>query len=100
MTEKQLPLDDVKDGFDLIEYPCDYLFKAMCKVADGVDLERELCAIITSILTSEALLKTSSTSSRTGKFCSYTMTVKLENREQLETVYQAIANSPFVVMTL
>ena len=30
--------EDPKDGFDLIEYPCEYAFKAMCRVKLSSDI--------------------------------------------------------------
>ncbi len=89
-----------QDGFDFIEYPCEYGFKAMCKVTEGVDLKQLLSELVANKINLQALLSVRSNSSRTGKFESITLTVKLNNREQLESVYQAIAASPFVVMTL
>ena len=96
------PANPPKDGFDLIEYPCDYGFKAMCRI--------ELCAeqsatdhmseLVLLHVAESALLKVSSNQSRTGKFESVTLTVRLHRRQELEAIYQAVANSPVVVMTL
>lgn len=98
MTEHNQP--SAQDGFDLIEYPCEFAFKAMCQVVDGVDLEKQLSDLVVGILNQQALLSVKSTQSRTGKYESFTLTVSLASREQLETVYQAIADSDSVVMTL
>lgn len=100
MTDKKQHSDEIKDGFDLIEYPCDYNFKAMCKVVEGKEHEQELRAVVVSHLEEQAIINLSSTSSRTGKYQSVTLTVRLSSREQLTSVYQAIADSPSVVMTL
>ena len=96
------PTKQPQDGFDLIEYPCDYGFKAMCRI--------ELCAqrsatehmreLVFQHVAESALLKVSSNQSRTGKFESVTLTVRLQSRQELEAIYQAVANSPVVVMTL
>lgn len=91
---------DPKDGFDLIEYPCDYSFKAMCRVEVEIDSRDKISAIITSLVARERLLAIRSNQSRTGKFESVTATVKLDSREQLERIYDAIAASSSVVMTL
>lgn len=92
--------DEPKDGFDLIEYPCDYAFKAMCRVASDLNASDLVGGIIQELLTAESILKIKSSQSRTGKFESVTVTVTLTSREQLESVYDAIAASPHVVMTL
>ena len=72
----------------------------MCRVSEGKQHEQELREIVVSQLDDAAVLNSSSTFSRTGKYESITLTVKLTNREQLTSVYQAIADSPSVVMTL
>lgn len=100
MTDDNSTRADAKDGFDLIEYPCDYNFKAMCKAIEGVDLKQQLGDLVVLHLHENALLRVTSSSSRTGKFESITMIVRLDNRDQLEAVYQAIAAAPSVVMTL
>lgn len=97
MSEKQ---EQVKDGFDLIEYPSDYAFKAMCRVTENTDLVDHLSKRVCSIVSESALLDVRTSSSRTGKYNSLTLKVKVENRDQLEAIYQIIADSPVVVMTL
>jgi len=89
-----------QDGFDLIEYPSDYLFKAMCKTIDGVNVADQIRDLVLTIVTQEALLDVRGNRSRTGKFESVSLSIRLQNREQLEAVYAAIANAPMVVMTL
>lgn len=100
MTNRRNDIEDAKDGFDLIEYPCEYVFKAMCKVEGNQDLTGVIRELVLKIVDQDSVLKLNSNSSRTGKFESVSVTVKLLNRDQLEAVYQAIANAPFVVMTL
>ena len=98
---KDLP-NEVEDGFDLIEYPCEYGFKAMCRVAACGDLgpSQAMQDIVLKHIAESDLLAVSSNHSRTGKFESVTLTVRLRSRAQLEAVYQAVAASPLVVMTL
>ena len=96
------PPNQAEDGFDLIEYPNDYGFKAMCRIElcverSATDHMRELVLLHVA---ESALLKVSSNQSRTGKFESVTLTVRLQSRQELEAIYQAVANSPVVVMTL
>ena len=87
-----------KDGFDLVEYPCDYLFKAMCKAHDEV--ETVLQTIVLETVAEHALLEIRSSHSRTRKFQSVSLTVRLNDRQELEKIYQQIADSEHVVMTL
>ena len=103
MTNIKDPLpEDPKDGFDLIEYPCDYGFKAMCRVdsfgkSSAADTMRQL--VLTHVNES-SLLDIKTNQSRTGKFESVTLLVRLNGREELEAIYGAISASPIVVMTL
>lgn len=99
MTKKNIP-DDPKDGFDLIEYPCDFNFKAMCKSAGDDSAVDYIRAIIEPLLDDDGLLKMHSNTSRTGKFESVTALARVHSREQLESIYQHIANAERVVMTL
>lgn len=98
-ASKTTELDGSKDGFDFIEYPCDFAFKAMCK-ADKVTAEEHIRELVLLVVDSEALQALKTNHSRTGKFESVTATVKLQNREQLENIYAAMSKSPRVVMTL
>lgn len=92
--------NDPQDGFDLLEYPCDFPFKAMCKAQENEPAIDYIVGLITPLLNDGALLKTSGNVSRTGKFESVTATVRLQSREELESIYKLIAQSPRVVMTL
>jgi len=92
--------EDPKDGFDLIEYPLDYNFKAMCKAEEGVPAVDYIKGLITPLLDDGAVKKLSSNTSRTGKFESVTAVVSVKSREELEAVYGLIAKSSRVVMTL
>lgn len=100
MTNDKQSINEPKDGFDLIEYPCDYMLKAMCRVVEGQDNPHELSQLVIEKLNKQALGEVKKASSRTGKFESITMTIRLQNRQQLEAVYEAVVSSPSVVMTL
>jgi putative lipoic acid-binding regulatory protein len=89
---------DIKDGYDLIEYPHDFVFKAMCRA--GNDSQLSLSKIVTDLVSSERLIKTVTKQSKTAKYESISLTVSLQNRTELEAIYQAIAAHPSVVMTL
>jgi len=99
MTRNNIP-DDPKDGFDLIEYPCEFNFKAMCKATGENSAIDYVRAIIEPLVADGDLLKMHSNCSRTGKFESVTALVRIHGREQLESIYQHIADAERVVMTL
>ncbi len=92
--------DDAKDGFDLIEYPTDFAFKAMCKAQEGSPAQDYIKGLVLPMLDDDALLGVSGNTSKTGKFESVTVRVRLQSREQLESIYKLIAASSRVVMTL
>lgn len=97
MSDKK---SDPKDGFDLLEYPCDFPFKAMCKAEEGSPAIDYIKGLITPLLNDGALISTTGNISRTGKFESVTALIRLQNRDELEAIYALIAQSPRVVMTL
>ncbi|MGH1540910.1 MAG: YbeD family protein [Arenicella sp.] len=89
---------DPRDGFDLIEYPCDYKFKAVCKTVDAIDDVIQQFAV--DVVGAENVISTDSRPSKNQRFTSVTVLVRLSTREDLEAVYQAIADCPDVIMTL
>ncbi|MFT5571217.1 MAG: putative lipoic acid-binding regulatory protein [Cryomorphaceae bacterium] len=91
---------DPKDGFDFIEYPCDYMFKVMCRVQPGQVASNFVRDVIVSKVGASALLVIKTNASRTGKFESVSANVRLNSRQELESIYQSIASLPSVVMTL
>ncbi len=92
--------DDPNDGFDLIEYPLDFVFKAMCRTQAEQSCEQHIREWLSEVIESDTIKKMSTNTSRTGKFDSVSITIYLQSREQLETIYQRLADSPQVVMTL
>lgn len=93
-------MNEPKDGFDLIEYPCDYSFKAMCRADPEQTAIDYVRSIVESELGGNSLLDVRSNASKTGKFEAVTFVINLKSREQLESIYQLVANSSRVVMTL
>jgi len=90
--------DSIKDGFDLIEYPCMYKFKAVCKADEHID--EKLHAIVAGVLSAEAVKDLKQRESKKGSFVSVTIQAELTSREELEDVYSALKASDEVVMTL
>jgi len=96
----QNPDSDPIDGFDLIDYPCDYPFKVMCRSDPDLSALDYIKGLIMPLLDDGRLLHMKTRPSRTGKFESVTATVRLNGRDELETIYKTVAQSPRVVMTL
>ena len=91
--------ESTQDGFDLIEYPCVYSFKAMCR-ADAGDSKTMVRQLVKLHVDDSAIKEVHETSSRTGKFKSVTISVDLPNRNKLEAIYKELADCNEVLMTL
>jgi len=91
--------DDPKDGFDLIEYPTDFAFKAMCKAQEDSPAQDYIKSLVLPLVDDGAILAVSGNASKTGKFESVTLKVRIHSREELEQIYKLIADSQRVVMT-
>ena len=95
-----MDIENAKDGFDLIDYPCDFNFKAMCKASAVSCSESYVKQVINNCLPSAKIVGLVSNTSRTGKFIAVTITVTLAGRDELERVYTALKEAEHVVMTL
>lgn len=89
---------DIKDGFDLVEYPCEYVFKAVGKATP--EFEISIRQKVVDEVGESSLVRGTSMPSRNGRYVSMTFVVKLDNRKQLEAVYSVLAAHPDVVVTL
>ena len=98
--DKKIPTNDdsPQDGFDFIEYPCEFNFKAMAKSNDQI--EKQLCQLVADVVSDNNVLSSKLAKSRTGKFASVIITARLQNRDELEAVYKALSECPEVLMTL
>ncbi len=92
--------DDPQDGFDLIEYPVHYNFKALCHAQEDSPAVDYILVLIEPMLNDGALIESKAKSSRTGKYESVTVVVSINSRNELESIYKVIAQSSRVVMTL
>ena len=96
-------MSEPKDAFDLLEYPCDFQFKAMVRVSglsDGESAEAVMQALVSEQVETVTIHSTTSNSSRTGRFESVTLSLTVPDRATLEAVYEALAAHEHVVMTL
>jgi len=98
------------DGFDAIEYPLDYSFKAVCEfmvVDNDADIGEEIRSIeqkvqstVAEIVGDSAVKNVASKISKAGNYISVTTTARLENRQQLEKTYHDLSVLEIVKMTL
>jgi len=103
MTDKKTEdhKDKQQDGFDAIEYPLDFAFKAVCEtVLTESELIDSLKNSIKKKSTYLIVKSTSTKSSSSGRYISVTLTVGLEERKDLEAVYTALVDNTEVKMTL
>ena len=92
-----------QDGFDAIEYPIDFAFKAVCKrnASNSVQsIQETLKHTVVEVLGAPAVKKIAVKESSAGKYVSVTTLAHLNNRQELEAVYQAISSLEIVKMTL
>ena len=92
---------EIQDGFDAIEYPLDFSFKAVCET----DLDdQQLIAILKKAITEHAgqvqFKDVATKHSSAGRYVSVTLVVHLTIRKELESVYTALSTCPEVKMTL
>ena len=92
MTEKS----DKEQG--KLTFPCTIGIKAMGRQTD--DFEQMIKEIVTGHVGAASVIEVRCRESRGGKFHSVTCEVKLENREQMEAIYQTMHDHPDILMTL
>ena len=101
MADKRI--DNPQDGFDAIEYPLDFSFKAVCQMLNGSsieDLQSTIRQAIVSVVGEQATKGSSYKESSAGKYVSITTIAHLKSRQQLEGVYTAISRLDIVKMKL
>ena len=92
------PKSQPKDGFDAIEYPLDFSFKAVCDKTEGI--QNIVKQAIISVVAEKKIKQTSLKESSAGRYVSITIVVGLVDRQQLEGIYGALSACPEVRMTL
>lgn len=81
-----------------LNFPCTIGIKAMGR--QTVDFERTVIEIVAAHVGEESIIEVRCRESRGGKFHSITCEVKLENREEMEAIYQTMFDHPDILMTL
>jgi putative lipoic acid-binding regulatory protein len=90
----------VDDGFDLLEYPCAYTFKAMCRNKPSAILAVKTVFSARSGGASLDQIVFNITPSGKGTYVSVSALVTLQNRQELEGIYQRLYQHDQVLMTL
>lgn len=95
MNEKN---NNAKNEESLIEYPTDFPIKAMGLTTP--DFAKIIGAAVREVLPEFNPQTIRTEKSKTGKYTSLTLTVHVENREQLDTVYRLLTSHPMVKIVL
>ena len=81
-----------------LSFPCTIGIKAMGRQAD--DFEDKVKDIVASHTEAGAIVEVRCKESNSGNYHSVTCEVRLENREQMEAIYQTMHDHPDILMTL
>ena len=93
-------MDEISDGFDLLEYPCDYTFKAMCRnQPDAISAVKSLFSESNTESRSNEISFSIKPSGK-GTYVSVSAILTLKNRQSLEDMYQKLHQHDQVLMTL
>lgn len=87
-----------KEEAGKLTFPCTIGIKAMGHQAEN--FERMVKEIVISHAGPDAIVEVRCRESSGGKFHSVTCEVMLENREQMEAIYQTMFDHPDILMTL
>ena len=90
--------DDREQERGKLSFPCTIGIKAMGRQAD--DFEHKVKTLIASHVEEDAIIEVSCRESRSGNYHSVTCEVRLDNREQMEAIYQSMFDHPDILMTL
>jgi putative lipoic acid-binding regulatory protein len=81
-----------------LSFPCTIGIKAMGRQAD--DFENTVKELVASHIDRGAIIEVRCRESRNGNYHSVTCEVRLENRQQMEAIYQSMHDHPDILMTL
>ena len=81
-----------------LSFPCTIGIKAMGRQAD--DFENMVRELVASHVDSEAIIEVRCRESNKGNYHSVTCEVRLENRQQMEAIYQSMHDHPDILVTL
>lgn len=90
-----------KDGFDLLEYPCTYTFKAMCRNhSTAIDAVKGVFADFADNSAENNGVSFDINQSGKGNYVSISATIVLLSRVELELAYKQLHAHEQVLMTL
>jgi len=90
--------DKKNEELGKLSFPCTIGIKAMGHQAD--DFEHTVKEIVASHTEVGAIIEVRCRESKSGNFHSVTCEVRLQNRGQMEAIYQTMHDHPDILMTL
>lgn len=90
--------EDTTSSESLLQFPCDFTIKIFGRESD--EFESAVKAIIAAHVSSSSEPIISSRLSENRKFRALTITLHVTTKQQLDEIYQALSNSPHVLMAL
>lgn len=91
-------MTDSKSNDSLIKFPCDFTIKVFG--IEGEAFESNVLMIIHKHATNLADRAIHSRKSENGKYCALSITVHVDSKEQLDSIYYDLSSSPHVLMAL
>jgi hypothetical protein len=82
----------------LLTFPCDFTIKVFGKATD--EFEAAALGIVHKHAPNLSGRAIQSNISENGKYKALTITIYVESREQLDSIYQELSSSPQVIMAL
>jgi uncharacterized protein len=88
--------DQEKQKPSLLEFPCEFCIKAICKSSES--LEKDLLQLIQKNTPDATEKNLSKRSSKKENYTAITITVNAQSQEQLNAIYQDLTDSELVLM--
>ncbi len=96
LLQKTLQMTETTDS--LIEYPCDFPIKVMGLKVDG--FVPAICLVAQQFDPAWQKNSLETRESKGGKYLGLTLTVRVNNREQLDELYRTLSSHPMVKVVL
>ncbi|MCW8926976.1 MAG: DUF493 domain-containing protein [Xanthomonadales bacterium] len=98
MASRQTPEAETQGQETLLEFPCEFPVKVMGRDTD--EFEKRVTAIILSHAQQCAGTEVTINRSGGGKFIGVTVTIEAHSKNQLDRMYQELADCEHVLVTL
>lgn len=90
--------DDKNQSPSLLHFPCEFVIKIFGPASD--EFELQTLTIIRRHIKDIAENALKSRLSKDGKYLALTITMPVDSREQLDSIYQELSSNPLILMVL